>query len=89
MPFTTHEMDELETLLRECDDGPQTVAQFRIRFPGKSLTRCPADEMGMEPPYRSYGAFDLHLVDGRGHCWRFTADPGAATGIVLARRKAA
>lgn len=63
------------------------LADFRSRFPGLSLTRCDASDMGGEAPYREYPAFDLYLVDGSDHCWHLTGDPAAATGIVVAARR--
>lgn len=87
MPFSTTEMAELETLLAASDGGPQVSQQFRERFPGRSLTRCDASDMGTDEPYRRYPAWELYLVDGRDHCWHLTQDPSAATGVVLARRK--
>lgn len=62
------------------------LADFRSRFPGLSLTRCDASDMGGEAPYREYPSFNLYLVDGRDHCWRLTGDPVAATGVVVAAR---
>ncbi|HEY9146638.1 MAG TPA: hypothetical protein VIN36_08125 [Thiobacillus sp.] len=62
------------------------LADFRSRFPGLSLTRCDAGDMGGEAPYREYPSFNLYLVDGRDHCWHLTGDPAAATGIVVAAR---
>ena len=64
------------------------LADFRSCFPGLSLTRCDASDMIGEAPYREYPAFDLYLVDGRDHCWRLTGDPAAATGVVVAARRA-
>ncbi len=70
--------------------APPTVgnplAEFRVRFPGLSLTRCDAGDMSSEQVYREYPKFKLYLVDGRDHCWHITNDPAAATGIVVAAR---
>lgn len=67
--------------------GGNPLAGFRTDFPGLSLTRCDASDMSGEMPYREYPSFDLYLVDGSDHCWRLTADPAAATGIVVAARR--
>lgn len=88
MPFSDEEISRLETLLQEAAGVPQAAAQVHCLFPGKSVTRCDASDMGAESPYRRFDAFDLHLVDGRDHCWRITGAPAEATGIVLARRAA-
>jgi len=73
-------------LLAEPPQGGSPLADFRSRFPGLSLTRCDAGDMGGETPYREYPSFNLYLVDGRDHCWRLTGDPAAATGVVVAAR---
>ncbi|WP_375161825.1 hypothetical protein [Bradyrhizobium sp. RDT46] len=50
--------------------------------------RCDASDV-TETPYRSCGAFDLHLLDSADHCAQITNDPARATGIVLVSRAAA
>lgn len=74
-------------LLAEPPTGGNPLADFRSRFPGLSLTRCDASDMGGEAPYREYPSFNLYLVDGRDHCWQLTGDPAAATGVVVAARR--
>jgi hypothetical protein len=88
MAITDSELKQIETLFaaRAADGG--LVAEFRRRFPGLSLTRCAASDLNGEQPYRRTSGFDLHLVDRSDHCWRLTADPARATGIVLAQHKA-
>lgn len=88
MPFSHEEMSRLESLLHDAAGVPQAAAQVPCLFPGKSVTRCDASDMGAESPFRRFDAFDLYLVDGRDHCWRITGDPAEATGIVLARHAA-
>lgn len=83
-PLTASELSQLEQLLATSDGGPLLTQEFRNRFPGRSLTRCDASDMGSEEPFRRFAAVDLYLVDGRDHCWQITADPSAATGVVLA-----
>jgi len=87
MPFSPTEISQLEVLIAASDGGPRVAVEFRDRFPGRSLTRCEAVDMGAEEPYRCFDAIDLYLVDGRDHCWQFTSDPALATGVVLAQRK--
>lgn len=84
MAFSQAEITELEWLLAGADTAEQLAGQYRSRFPGKSLTRCERSDMGAEEPFRRFVALDLYLVDAREHCWRITADPEAATGVVLA-----
>jgi hypothetical protein len=45
--------------------------------------------MNGDQPFRRHPSFDLHLVDRSDHCWRLTADPARATGIVLAHKAGA
>lgn len=87
MSFTATELSQLETLLAASDGGPHVVSEFRSRFPGRSLTRCEAGDMGAEEPFRRFAAMDLYLVDGRDHCWHLTGDPALATGVVLAQHR--
>jgi hypothetical protein len=87
MPFTAAEVSQLEAMLALSDGGLQAALDFRRRFPGRSLTRCDASDMGADEPFRHFAAVDVYLVDSRDHCWRLTDDPSAATGVVLAQRK--
>lgn len=89
MAFTAMDLAQLESLVAASDGGLQVAAEFRSRFPGKSLTRCDASDMGAEPPYKQFDNVALYFVDGREHCWHLTTDPGQATGVVLAKRKGA
>lgn len=68
------------------DPASGNVMAFRAEFPGVTLTRCDALDMRGETPFRSYPQFDIYLIDARDHCVQLTADPAAATGIVMAKR---
>ena len=87
MPFSTDELTQLETLLADSDGGLQVVAEFRSRFPGRTLTRCDESDMGVDEPYKRFANVDLHLVDAHDHCWQLTRDPAQATGVVVAKRR--
>lgn len=87
MAITDRDFTEIETLLVGGVAGVSLSVEFRQRFPGLTLTRCAASDVDQEVPFRRYPGFDLHLVDRSDHCWHMTADPGRATGIVLATRK--
>lgn len=84
--ITQEDLARIDGLLATPPAEANPLADFRARFPGLSLTRCDAQDMSGEVPFRAYPKFDLYLVDGRDHCWRITDDPGAATGIVVAAR---
>jgi hypothetical protein len=87
MPFTPEEIARLDALLATSDGGPQLTAQVRELLPGRSITRCDVSDMAAEEPFRCYERVELHLVDGRDHCWRLTTDAAVATGVVLAARR--
>jgi hypothetical protein len=87
MAISDQDFAEIERLLASGAADAALSAEFRQRFPGLTLTRCAASDLDQEIPYRRYPGFDLYLVDRSEHCWRVTADPGRATGIVLAARK--
>lgn len=87
MALQEHDVEDLDALFAAAVSSPELVAEVRNRFPGFSVTRCDPSDIGVEPAFRSYPKFDLHLVDGRDHCWQLTADPACATGIVLVMKK--
>ena len=86
MALTQDDLSRIDALFAQARKEASPFADFRRRFPGISLTRCDVMDMSGEPAFREYPAFNVYLVDGRDHCWRLTADPEAATGIVVAER---
>jgi hypothetical protein len=86
MALSEGQLQSIEKFLL-ADPAGGNVAAFRTEFPGVTLTRCDAGDMQGETPFRSYAPFDLYLIDARDHCVHLTADPAAATGIVLAKRR--
>jgi hypothetical protein len=87
MAFTASELTQLESMLAASDGGLQFSTEYRTQFPGRSLTRCDASDMGAEEPYKKLVSIDLYLVERNGHCWHITHDPAAATGVVLAMHR--
>jgi hypothetical protein len=85
MAFTGEELGTLQQLFAAGDGDAASITEFRARFPGRSVTRCDRSDLGGEAPFLRCAAVDIHLVDGRDHCWTLTRDPQAATGIVVAR----
>ncbi|MGQ9371371.1 hypothetical protein [Azospirillum sp. ST 5-10] len=68
-------------------DGVSAVVHaVKDAFPGLPVTGTFASVMA-EEPYREEERFALFLVDGRNHCWTITADPDAASGLVIAQRE--
>ncbi|MDR3437691.1 hypothetical protein [Telmatospirillum sp.] len=83
MALDTDDVATLETLFTEASSSQTLLAGVRRRFPALTATRCDASDIGVEPAFRSFPRFDLHLVDGRNHCWQLTGNPDDATGIVV------
>lgn len=67
-------------------DG-QVFSALRQRFPQLAWTRCDASDV-TEEPFRTVGAYDIHLIDAKDHCVQLTTDMARATGVVLAKRSA-
>ncbi len=87
MALAAAELAEIERVLVSSDPASQAYLELRQKFPHFAWIRCDASDV-MEAPYRSFGAFDLHLLDSADHCAQITDDPARATGIVLAKRAA-
>jgi len=87
MALAATELAEIEQALAS-SDAAQAYTELRRKFPHLAWVRCDASDV-TETPYRSFGLFDLHLLDGADHCAAITDDPARATGIVLAKRAAA
>ncbi|MGD0474123.1 MAG: hypothetical protein ABSB70_13060 [Candidatus Velthaea sp.] len=79
-------LTKIDAALGGPDAGSGWLAGFRQDFPELSLTRCDVSDLGVEPPFRVYERFNLYLVDASDHCWRLTADPARATGVVVAAK---
>lgn len=86
MALSEGQLQNIEKFLLT-DPAGGNVAAFRGEFPGVTMTRCDAGDMSGETPFRSYAQFDLYLIDARDHCVQLTADPAAATGVVVAKRR--
>ena len=86
LPLNEDALTRLEAALSPPDADPVALAGFRRDFPGLSLTRCDVSDLGVEQPFRQYQRFNLYLVDASDHCWRLTADPARATGVVVAAK---
>lgn len=85
MALAAAELTEIEQMLASSDATAQAYIELRQKFPHLAWIHCDASDV-TEAPYRSFEAFDLHLLDSADHCAQITDDPARATGIVLARR---
>jgi aspartokinase-like uncharacterized kinase len=89
MALGAAELGEIETLLAApVGTGVAVTAALRRRFPALTVTVCDESDIDAETPFRALPGALLYLVDNADHCWRLTADPARATGLVVARRKA-
>lgn len=86
MTVEAAELARVETLL-DGDVPADWLARLRRELPGRAITVCDAADLTEGRPYREYPDFELYLIDGSGHCWSLTRDPGAATGLLVARRR--
>lgn len=80
-------LDKIVTVVERAGLGAQTLSALREALPDIHLTHCMDGDIGVEAtPVRESDGFRVYLVDGSGHCMKFTADLEAATGLVLAER---
>ena len=77
-------LDQVRRIVERAGLQEQTVSALREAFTGLHFTYCMDEDIGVEEPVLRASGFNLYLVDGRGHCMRFTTDREAATGMVLA-----
>ena len=84
MALTSAQVQGIESLLLASASGINPLPQIRAGFPGLQATRCDADDMRGESPYRRSGGYDLFLVDTSNHCWKIVDDPQLAGGVVIA-----
>lgn len=87
MALSEQDLAQIEAFAAALTEGRRSPADFRREFIGLTLTRCAAGDMNGAEPFRRGARFDLHLVDGRDHCWQLTRDPAVATGVVIAQRE--
>jgi hypothetical protein len=86
MPLSEEALARIDAVLEPRDADPAAVAGIRRAVGGLSVTQCDESDMGVETPFRQYPKFNLYLVDASQHCWRLTADPARASGLVVARK---
>lgn len=65
--------------------GRAMTNELKRLLPELVCLNCDASDV-LEDAWRSYPAFDLHLVDASNHCTAMTSDPTLANGILLARK---
>jgi hypothetical protein len=85
MPIKAEELLEIETLVARAPADASPYAVLRQKFPHLAWSRCDASDV-LEEPFRSFPAYDLHLLDVTNHCPTVVTDPDAAMGFILATR---
>jgi hypothetical protein len=87
MSLSSEDLAGIDALLGVADANAEALGSIKERFPKLSITQCSRSEVDTETPFKEYPRFDLHLVDGGGHCWRLTQNPAEATGLVVVARR--
>lgn len=86
MTISIDQVESLASVLMALPSGENPVPAVRAGFPELAVSRCSADDMRDETPFRRVGDFDVFLVDTSSHCWRIIDEPAIATGVILALR---
>jgi len=84
MSLSTQQLEVIAGVLLSTAPGTNPLSALRRELIGVSVSRCDADDMSGETPFRRLPAFDVFLVDAASHCWRLVADPLEASGIIVA-----
>ena len=87
MALSAEDLTKMDVLLGATQTDAPQFSELRSRFPHLSWTSCDASDV-VEAPFRVYEKYEIHLLDSADHCSQITSDPGRATGIILARRRA-
>ena len=86
--ISTERLDQVVQIVERAGLSEQTVGALRETLAPIHFTYCRDEDIGegigVAAPVRRAAGFNLYLVDGQSHCLRLTADPDAATGLVLA-----
>ena len=86
MALLDEDFVKLDAVLLALPEGENPLAAVRAAFPDLRVTRCSADDMREETPFRSSGHFNVFLLGNADHCWHMTKDPACAGGLVIAAR---
>lgn len=87
MPLSTQQLDLATGVLTTLAPGMNPLPELRRELNGVVVTRCDADDMRGETPFRRLPGFDLFLVDTSGHCVQLVSDLNDASGIIVAAKK--
>lgn len=87
MPLSAIQLELAAQVLAATPPGANPLPEMRRELVGVPVTRCDADDMTGEAPFRRLPGFDLFLVDAASHCWRLVNVPEEASGFIVATRK--
>ena len=85
MAITRDQFEHIAGMLEQGGENP--LLAVRERFPEVKMTRCDAEDMREEKPYRRAGGYDVFLVDTRNACWKIIDEFTAATALVISVRR--
>ncbi|MFZ3035990.1 MAG: hypothetical protein WA112_01740 [Rugosibacter sp.] len=86
MSLSAQQVEIAVSVLSAIEPGENPLPVLRQELEGVSVSRCDAEDMNGEIPYRRLPAFDMFLVDAASHCWRLVADPMEASGVIVSAR---
>ncbi len=87
MALSSQQIEAAASVLTTIAPGSNPLPDLRRELGGIPVTRCDADDMSGEKPFRRLPAFDLFLVDAASHCWRLVDDLNQASGFIVAARR--
>jgi hypothetical protein len=85
MTIKAEDLQAIEALVSSAEADASLYPALREKFPHLSWSRCDASDV-LEEPFRSFDAYDLHLLDMRNHCPTVVNDVEVASGFILATR---
>jgi hypothetical protein len=86
MSLSTEQLEAITGLLLRSQPGSNPLPALRREILGISIAGCDAEDMRGETPFRRLPTCDLFLVNSARHCWSLVADPGDASGVIVATR---
>lgn len=86
MTISMEQVESLASMLAALPGGENPIPVVRAGFPELAVSRCSAEDMRDETPFRRVGDYDVYLINTSNHCWRIIDEPATATGVILAAR---
>ena len=80
-------LDDIITELDAAPDEHSSRIRLKTRWPDLTVIFCSEDDLPERQPFWQAENFDLHLMAASMGCSRFTLEPSAAAGVVVAFRE--